>query len=133
MATRDFEYVAAAFLARITIGVLFLVAGIGKFVMGYKVFIDYLTGAFANSWIPQILVSPFAYVLPVVEIALGLLVILGLWSRITLLVSGLIFVLFAGANMAIGDGPTVGLNVLYLLVTTFALYLHGYDDWRFGS
>lgn len=131
--TRDFEYVCAAFLTRLFVGVIFLVAGVSKVIGGYMGFVDTLTSMFAGTWLPQVVVSPVAYALPAVEILLGIVLLIGVWSDKFLLVSGLIFILSAAGSMILGKGEIVAYNAVYLLVTTLALYLHGYDDWRLGQ
>ena len=95
--TRDFEYVCAAFLTRLFVGVIFLVAGVSKVIGGYMGFVDTLTSMFAGTWLPQVVVSPVAYALPAVEILLGIVLLIGVWSDKFLLVSGLIFILCANA------------------------------------
>ena len=132
MAVRDFEYVSAAFLTRFFVGAVLLAASISKFMGGYMNFVDQLTGMFAQSWLPQVAVSPVAYALPIIEIVLGTLLVLGLWSDKLLLLAGLLFVLFSVGSMIGGMMDTLSYNALYLLITSFALYLHGYDDWRLG-
>jgi len=133
MAVRDFEYVSAAFLTRFFVGAILLVAGVNKFVGGYSEFVDMLTGMFATSWVPQQLVSSIAYGLPVIEITLGLLLVLGLWGDKLLLVAGLLFVLFSIGSMLAGKMDLMAYNAVYTMITAFALYLHGYDDWRLGQ
>ena len=132
MAVRDFEYVSAAFLTRFFVGALLLTGGVNKFMGGYMNFVDQLTGMFAQSWIPQVAISPIAYALPIIEIVLGILLVLGLWSDKLLLLAGLLFILFTIGNMAGGMMDLMAYNTVYLLVISFALYLHGYDDWRLG-
>ncbi len=128
--SKKFEYTAGAFLLRFFIGLVFLVSGVGKFIGGYSNYIDTFTEMFAQSWVPQIFTTPVIYAIPVVEVLLGLLLVIGLWSSRLLLAAGLVFTVFGIGALTIGMSAVLSYNGLYLLVTAFALYLQEYDDWR---
>ena len=55
---------------------------------------------FANSMLPEALVVPFSYALPIIELAIGILLLIGLFTRISLIVGGLTMVaLIFGSSM----------------------------------
>ena len=58
---------AAVALGRCALGLLFLLAGIAKFAMGYQAFIDGMANQFEKTWLPSVLLMPFNYSLPIVE------------------------------------------------------------------
>ncbi len=127
------DYTAAAFLTRLFLGVMFLAAGIGKFVMGYSNYVAGFTGMFSKSWVPSILTTPVVYIVPVLELVLGILLIAGLWSDRVLIVSGITLIAFGLGALSVGQAETLSFNGLYLLMTAFALYLRQYDKWKIGS
>jgi thiosulfate dehydrogenase [quinone] large subunit len=129
---KNLEYTAGAFLTRFFIGIMFLTAGVGKFVGGYTNYVNMFTGMFAQSWVPQVVTTPVIYVIPIIEVVLGLLLILGLWSNRLLFVAGLVITMFAAGALTIGMADTLAYNAVYLLVIGFALYLYEYDEWRLG-
>ncbi len=130
---QNFDYTAAAFLTRLFLGVMFLAAGIGKFVMGYSNYLAAFTGMFSKSWVPSILTTPVVYIVPVLELLLGILLIAGLWSDKVLIVSGITLIAFGLGALSVGMADTLSFNGLYLLITAFALYLRQYDKWKIGS
>ncbi|WP_246296990.1 DoxX family membrane protein [Flavobacterium inviolabile] len=45
-------------------------------------FSSWMTGNFENTLLPQIIVLPFSYVLPIAEFGIGLLLLLGLFTKL---------------------------------------------------
>ncbi|GAA3955437.1 DoxX family membrane protein [Chitinophaga oryziterrae] len=56
-------------------------------------FSAWMTGSFEKSMIPTALVEPFSYALPVAEFLIGLLLILGLFTRVSLIGGGVVMIL----------------------------------------
>ena len=67
---------AAYALLRITMGVIFLSYGIGKFMGGLANFVGGMNQHFAGK-LPAFMVIPFAYVLPFGEVTAGALILFG--------------------------------------------------------
>ena len=55
-------------------------------------FSSWMVGSFAKSMLPLSLVRPFSYALPLLEFAVGLLLITGLFTKISLIAGALIMV-----------------------------------------
>ena len=120
---------------RFTLGVNFFVHGGIRLVTGLETFVDNMKGGFSESPLPSVLVVGFLYVLPFVEVALGLLLILGAWTRRALPAGGL---LMAGLMFGAGskqDRGAVGWQMVYA-IAFFLLLSHarhdglGLDWWR---
>src|SRR5438132_14306427 len=109
-------------LLRVTMGVIFLFYGIGKFVGGLSNFVGGMNQHFAGK-LPAAMVIPFAYVLPFGEVISGLLIVLGLFTRVGLLVSGLLLIGLTFGTVMLGDAPTVAHNLQYALVNFVLLWL----------
>ncbi|WP_442590041.1 DoxX family protein [Pedobacter sp. AW31-3R] len=56
-------------------------------------FSAWMVGDFAKSMIPQILVVPFSYALPVAEFIIGLFLFIGLFTRISLIAGAVVMVM----------------------------------------
>ncbi len=55
---------------------------------------------FTNSMLPEALVIPFSYALPVIELLIGLLLLIGLFTRVSLIIGGFTMVaLIFGSGM----------------------------------
>src|SRR6267142_1237226 len=76
-------------ILRITVGLMFLFYGIGKFRDGLSNSANGIIKAFDGK-LPVIMVSPFAHVLPFAEVGIGVLVILGMFTEISLILAGLL-------------------------------------------
>jgi polyisoprenoid-binding protein YceI/uncharacterized membrane protein YphA (DoxX/SURF4 family) len=109
-------------LLRTTLGVIFLFAGIGKFMGGFSNFVGGMNQHFSGK-LPAALVMPFAYVLPFAEVIVGLLILVGFFTTFALALSGLLFVVLSFGTVMLGDFPTVAHNLQYAFVNFVLLWL----------
>ena len=77
----------AYLLGRLAIGISFFGHGLVRLpkLAGFS---SWMVGQFSKSILPEALVIPFSYVLPVAEFMAGLLIIVGLFTRQGLLLAG---------------------------------------------
>ncbi|HJZ67502.1 MAG TPA: DoxX family protein [Blastocatellia bacterium] len=115
-------------LLRVTFGVNFLMAGIGKFIMGIGNFEAGLEKQFAGK-LPLILLKPFGYALPFAELIVGALIVLGLFNLLALVLSGLELVVLTFGIIVAGDAPTAAHNTQYALVNFVLLWFAGYNGY----
>jgi thiosulfate dehydrogenase [quinone] large subunit len=116
----NYREVAYALL-RITMGVIFLFYGVGKFMAGIGAFAAGTNQHFAGK-LPSVMVLAFAYILPFGEVLAGVLILFGLFTRIGLMVSGLLLIGLTFGTVILGDPPTVANNLLYALVNFTLLW-----------
>ncbi len=102
-------------LLRVTVGVLFLFSGIGKLLKGVDNFAFGMMERFADSPLPSSLVELFVNVLPFAEVAIGALIVLGLFNVATLTLAGLLVLALTFGAVVLGDPPTVTHNFTYAL------------------
>lgn len=114
-------------LLRVTMGVVFLFYGIGKFLGGLGNFVSGLQGRFAESSLPSALVTPFAYALPFAEVAIGTLLVLGLFNLLALVLAGLLMMTLTFGAVMEPSPPTVADNVMYTLVIFVLFWLAEYN------
>jgi len=124
-------------LLRVTLGVVFLFNGVEKFMGGLGNFVGGMNQRFAGK-LPAALVMPFAYALPFMEVLCGALLLLGLFSSIALVLSGLLLVALTFGTVMLNDFPTVAHTTQYALVNFVLLWFvehNGYsvDRLRRGS
>ena len=108
-------------LLRVTLGVVFLFNGVGKFMGGLGNFVGGMNQRFAGK-LPAALVMPFAYALPFIEVLCGTLLLLGLFSAAALVLSGLLLVALTFGTVMLNDFPTVAHNTQYALVNFVLLW-----------
>ncbi len=121
---------AISLLLRLSMGMLFFIAGLNKFVGqgGASGAAQWIIGEFKETYLPLFLVVPYAYVLPYFEILLGAALILGIFTRAALLVCGLLLISLALGNAVTHDYATVANNLNYVLITAVALWFASRDN-----
>lgn len=106
-------------LLRVGIGVS-LVAHAVPALLHLPDFVDRVRGMFAPLRLPAWMVVPFAWLIPPVEVALGTLTVLGVWTRLVIAASGVwMIALLAGSNVL--ERPDLVLPGLIYLVVYFLL------------
>ena len=101
---------------RLTLGSTFLLHGVTRFVSGWSAFADQMVQSFHNTFLPDFMVRPFALSVPPVEVVLGMLLCLGLFTRWTLIAGGLWMVALVFGTTIRQDYPTVAIQLLYALL-----------------
>ena len=107
---------------RLTFGANIMLHGVSRLLAGHAAFLAYLSHYFEKTpAVPVSLLPVFAWVLPPVETTLGLLLLLGLWTRFALIAGGLVLTALAiGTNLA-QDWGVAGLQLIYALVYYYLL------------
>lgn len=117
----------AYLLLRLAVGMMFLFYGVGKFFQGLDEFSSGLVESFSESPLPAFLVEPFAYLLPFIEVTVGLLLVLGLFTRFALIATGVLMLALTFGTVMEPDPAGVGRNINYVLVISVLLWLSDYD------
>jgi thiosulfate dehydrogenase (quinone) large subunit len=115
-------------LLRATLGIVFLFAGIGKFMGGVGNFAAELQRQFAGK-LPMFIVTPFAYALPFAEVTIGALLVLGLFNVMALILTGLLLMALTFGKVMENDVATVAHNLTYVLINFLLLWLAKYNDY----
>jgi thiosulfate dehydrogenase [quinone] large subunit len=103
-------------LLRATVGLNIFIHGVSRVMAGTGKFAASLVAMFHNTLLPPLLVSAFGRMLPWMEATVGLLVLLGLWTRFALAGAALlIFVLTFGTTLR-QDWETAGLQLTYAYI-----------------
>src|SRR5207253_10126029 len=117
------NYRAIAYtLMRVAYGVIFLFYGIGKFRGGLGSFVGGMNQQFSGK-LPAIMVMPFAYFIPFAETISGVLILLGLFTRAGLTLSGLLLIGLTFGLVILGQAPIVAHNLQYVLINFVLLWL----------
>lgn len=56
-------------------------------------FSNWMVSSFEKSMLPSAMVTPFSYILPIAEFAIGLLLVIGLFTRVSLIAGGFTMVI----------------------------------------
>jgi uncharacterized membrane protein YphA (DoxX/SURF4 family) len=122
----------ALLLNRFSLGLCFLAAGVMKLRMGVH---EFYTKAFLGlrpAWLPDLLAWPYGHALPFVEVLVGGLLIIGLFTRVTAGVMTVMLISFTialmGAGMFFQNGQPFHTNVI-LGTLAFLLATLGGGRW----
>ena len=120
--SRSSDAVIAYTILRVSFGANIMLHGVSRIVMGHAAFLAYLTHYFEKaSYIPVSMLSVFATVQPWVELILGLLLMIGLATRFSLIAGGLVVMcLVFGTNLA-QDWLVSGLQLIYAFLYYYLL------------
>src|SRR6516225_4945150 len=116
------DAVIAYAILRLSFGVNIMLHGISRLLGGPSGFLAYLNHYFEHApLIPKSFLPAFGGVLPPVETALGLLLLLGLFTRFALIAGGLVMTaLVFGTNLA-QDWNVAGLQLIYCFLYYYLL------------
>lgn len=109
-------------ILRLSFGANIMLHGVSRLIAGRAAFLAYLTHYFEKiPAIPAAMLPAFARTLPLVETALGLLLVLGLWTRFALIAGALVMTgLVIGTNLA-QDWTVAGLQLIYAFLYCYLL------------
>ena len=103
-------------ILRLTFGVNLCFRGVVRLTInGLDGFSAYLTGQFESTWIPLSMVDLYAHVIPPVETLLGLMLILGLFTRPALVIGGLMMTSLTFGTMFLENFDLAWLQLTYAL------------------
>jgi thiosulfate dehydrogenase (quinone) large subunit len=96
-------------------------------------FSNVMIGSFENSMLPKFIVTPFSYILPIAEFAIGLLLILGLFTKPSLIAGGIVMLALLFGTSMIENWEAIPSQLIH--VAFFALLLHfiGYNSWAIDT
>jgi thiosulfate dehydrogenase [quinone] large subunit len=116
------DAVIAYAILRLSFGVNIMLHGLSRLLAGPSGFLAYLNHYFEHApLIPKSLLPVFGAVLPPVETALGLLLLVGLFTRFALIAGALVMTaLVFGTNLA-QDWNVAGLQLIYCFLYYYLL------------
>jgi thiosulfate dehydrogenase [quinone] large subunit len=126
--SRPVEQRVAYVLLRVAVGVDFLGHGLIRLLHGDEAFAAGMVKQMAETPLPPGLVHVFGLVVPVVELTIGVLLVLGLWTRWALMLGGVLMIALMTGITLKQDWPTAGLQLIYSLVLSLLLFLRADCD-----
>ena len=114
-------------LMRLTFGVNLFLRGIMRIYMGTGGFAQGMLKQFEGTPMPAAIIQPFALALPWVESTIGLMMILGLKTRIALVAGSLMMTVLTFGTMVRQDFQTAWLQLSYVLIFFVLLALRSWN------
>lgn len=114
--------VLAYTLLRFTLGVTMLFHGTDRIALGLVTFATSMVNQFSHSFLPAFLVYPFGLTLPLIETAVGALLIAGLLTRVTLVIGALEMVALVFGSTLLQQWMIVGVQLVYAVIYFLLIY-----------
>lgn len=115
-------------LARIGMGVNLALHGLVR-IPKLDQFSAWMVGSFEKSWLPEIMVSQFAHVLPFAELILGFLLLLGLFTRKAIIASAIMIIVLIFGSCLIENWSAAGSQMIYLAyLAGLLVFREGYNQ-----
>jgi thiosulfate dehydrogenase [quinone] large subunit len=119
-------------LIRFSMGIIFFAHGLGK-VLTFPKSPEGIVEGFVETWLPNFVVTPFAYGLPFVELLIGILLLIGYKYLPTLMATGIILAILSFGKVVQGQPQGVAPNLTYLLVVVVGIYFADSNRWKLGK
>jgi thiosulfate dehydrogenase (quinone) large subunit len=125
------DYVLAFFTLRLALGINELMHGVSRIFIGTGLagFVNFTQNQFKDAPLPVWQVRSFATVVPICELLIGTLLILGLWTRWALAFAAVLMLGIIFGTAMRGDWQIVFLQMFYSLLYALMLMLRRYDVW----
>ena len=129
------DSVLAVFTLRLALGVNELMHGITRIFMGMGLtgFLNFTQNQFKDAPMPVWQVRAFAAVVPCCELAIGILLLLGLWTRWALTLAALLMVGIIYGTAMRSDWQLVFLQMFYSLLYALMLMWRRHDEWSLDA
>jgi thiosulfate dehydrogenase [quinone] large subunit len=122
------EQKTAYALLRLAVGVDFCGHGFVRILHGNAVFAQWMVKQMAETPLPSGFVYGFGWVLPFVEVLLGLLLVAGLWTRQVVVAGALLMLMLMVGISFRQDWSTIALQLFYSFLFSVLLFLRGRYD-----
>ena len=119
-------------LIRLMFGLIFFVYGLEK-LFSLTNIVETTGGTFDDTWIPKAAIVVFLYVLPFIEIMLGVSFLIGFKYRMTLVLTGILLAVLTFGLAVRGDYETVSRNLVYFFILLIGLWHSDQNRFCLGS
>lgn len=92
-------------------------------------FSEWMTTSFEKSLLPKVMVIPFSYVLPVAEFTVGLLLLIGLFTKPALIMGAVILLVLLFGTAMIENWEAIPSQLLHLVFFALLLQFIQSNSW----
>jgi len=108
MKNEEFSYL----LARLPIGMSFFGHGLAR-LPKLEAFSHWMANLFSKTFLPETLVLAFGYILPILELIIGILILIGLFTRSGILLGLIVILMLIFGSSLIEQWENVFIQVVY--------------------
>jgi thiosulfate dehydrogenase [quinone] large subunit len=116
-------------LLRLVVGANLMMHGVSRTLAGSGEFAAKLVMQFEHAPLPAWSVWAFGLTLPSIEGILGLLLLIGLRTRATLVAASLLIMVLTFGSALLQDWPAAGIQLNYAIAYAALLFLRRYNGW----
>ncbi len=92
-------------------------------------FSNWMLGSFEKSMLPKVFVLPFSYALPIAEFTVGLLLLLGLFTKQALLAGGWIMLILIFGTAMVENWEAIPSQLIHLAFFALLIQFIPYNSW----
>jgi len=93
------------------------------------IFSNWMIGSFENSMLPKFIVTPFSYILPIAEFTIGLLLLLGLFTKPALISGGFVMLVLLFGTSMIENWEAIPSQLIHVAFFALLLQFIDYNSW----
>ena len=93
------------------------------------IFSNWMIGSFENSMLPKFIVTPFSYILPIAEFTIGLLLLLGLFTKPALIAGGFVMLVLLFGTSIIENWEAIPSQLIHVAFFALLLQFIDYNSW----
>ncbi|MBS1662294.1 MAG: DoxX family membrane protein [Bacteroidetes bacterium] len=93
------------------------------------VFSNWMTTQFQKSFLPQALVLPFSYALPIVELVLGVMLLLGLFTKFAAIAASIVMIILIFGTTTIEDWSALPSQLIHVAFLAMLVQFLSSNTW----
>ena len=96
-------------------------------------FSNWMVGSFENSILPKIIVTPFSYILPIAEFAIGLFLLLGIFTKPSLVAGAIVMLILLFGTSMIENWEAIPSQLIHIAFFALLLHFADYNSWAIDT
>lgn len=96
-------------------------------------FSNWMVGSFENAILPKIIVTPFSYILPIAEFAIGLFLLLGIFTKPSLVAGAIVMLILLFGTSMIENWEAIPSQLIHIAFFALLLHFADYNSWAIDT
>jgi thiosulfate dehydrogenase [quinone] large subunit len=96
-------------------------------------FSNWMVGSFENSMLPKIIVTPFSYILPIAEFSIGLFLLLGIFTKPSLVAGAIVMLILLFGTSMIENWEAIPSQLIHIAFFALLLHFADYNSWAIDT
>jgi len=96
-------------------------------------FSNWMVGSFENSMLPKIIITPFSYILPIAEFTIGLFLLLGIFTKPSLVAGAAVMLILLFGTSMIENWEAIPSQLIHIAFFALLLHFADYNSWAIDT